>query len=65
MHPHIEELKEIALDMIKNKDNYVYLDVLILNCNPKLKLILMKKELRNTQYNFLNCLNYGPKCLSL
>ncbi len=47
--------KEIALDMIKNKDNYVYLDVLILNCDPKLGKIDIFHEKRaegNTQYNF-------------
>ena len=47
--------KQIALEMIKNKNNHIYLDVLILNNNPKLTKIDIFHEKRAegvSQYNF-------------
>ena len=48
--------KEIALKIIKNKNKYIFLDVLILNNNPKLDKIDIYHEKRAegvSQYNFV------------
>lgn len=47
--------KKINLEIIQNKNNFVYLDVLILNVQPKLDKINIFHEKRaegDTQYNF-------------
>ena len=47
--------KKINLEIIQNKNNFIYLDVLILNVQPKLDKINIFHEKRaegDTQYNF-------------
>lgn len=63
--------KDTNLKLIKNKDNYIFLDVLILNTNPKLVKIDIYHEKRAegvSQYNFFKLFKLWfqmLKCINL